>query len=255
MRLDYLIERVFNFTKEDINKMRKQYAILIIFIVVSYISKAQVYVNPISGKQSHPELEITQIEITNENTVVSLKVTNKRDAGGWFCADKDIYLKNSKGTEIYQLIRSENIPTCPEQFEFSYQGQVLEFKLYFPPISNKIKFLDLIENCNNACFSFYGIILDNEHNEKIRLFEKAYGLFQEKQFNEAIPIFEKVVDGELTIDSQIYGLSYYYIIMIYQEFKDNKKVDYWVERLKSSDFSDKNTIMKELVKSGINMGN
>lgn len=231
--------------------MKKQISALLIFLALSFIANAQVYENPISGKQSHPEMEITKIEITDINTIISLKVTNKRNKGGWFCADKNIYITNSKGTEIYELISSENIPVCPNQYEFKKAGEILEFQLTFPKISDQIKFIDLIENCNNACFSFHGIILDNDLNEKIIIFETAFDLYQKNQFNEAIPYFEKVLEGNIPAESQIFGLSYYYLIIVNNKLDNKQKVNYWLDLLLKSSLSDKETFLKELKKMGI----
>lgn len=214
-------------------------------------TNAQVYNNPIAGKQSHPELEIARIEITDTETIISLKITNKLSQGGWFCADENIYIKNSKGAEFYKLLKSENIPTCPEQFEFAYTGQTLEFNLYFPPISKELKYIDLIESCSNACFSFQGIILDNEHNERIRSFEKGFELFKAEKKEEAIPYFENVALYNSTVDSHIYGLSFYYLIIIYNELGNNEKTDDWYQKLMNSPIQEKNTFIKELEKSGI----
>ncbi len=224
---------------------------LLFVFLLNPIVFSQVYNYPIAGKQSHPELEIIQIEITENNTKINLQVTNKRDQGGWFCADKNIYIKNSKGQEIYQLINSENIPTCPNQHEFKKINEILQFQLIFPKISDDIVFIDLIENCNNACFSFSGIILDNNHNEKIRMFEKAFDLYRNDNIKEAIPLFEKILNGEITIESQIHGFSYYYLIDIYKTLKNTKKVNFWTEQLKNSNLEDKNTFLKELENLGI----
>lgn len=221
--------------------------ILIAFLYLGAVF-AQKYDNPIAQKVTHPELKIKSIEITENSTIFSLEVTNKRNQGGWFCADEHIYLKNSKGSEVYELIRSENIPTCPEQFKFSYVGQELNFTLYFPPVSKEIKFLDLIEDCTNACFSFHGIILDNEHNAKIRAFENGFDLYQNHQYKQAIPLFEKVLKGESIIDSHIYGLAYYYLILIHKELGDTDKMDYWHEELLNSNLEEKATFIKELEK-------
>ncbi len=233
------------------NSMKKILTLLTIVFLFSVHANAQIFINPIAGKQSHPELEIIKINITDKETIIFLKVTNKLNQGGWFCANENIYIKNSKGTEIYKLIKSDNIPTCPNQFEFSYSEQTLEFTLYFPPISKEITFLDLIESCNNACFSFNGIILDNEHNEKIRAFEKGFDLYKQKQNQAAIPYFEKVVSNKVTLDSHIYGLSYYYLIIINNESGNREKVDFWYQNLANSELEDKNTFIKELEKSGI----
>lgn len=228
--------------------MNKFFLIIIFCFFFFQESFAQLYSNPIASKKSHPELEITEIEINDSYTIISLIVTNKRTDGGWFCADNNIYIKNSKSTETYKLIKSENIPTCPDQFKFAYSGQTLEFKLYFPPISNQIKFIDLIESCSNACFSFYGIILDNEHNNKIRSFEKGFELYQNKQNKEAIPYFEQVISGTISIESHIYGLSYFYLISIYHELEDTDKVNYWYQQLIESKVEEKEIFIKELDK-------
>ena len=214
--------------------MKKQISTLLILLALSFVVNAQIYERPIAGKQSHPELEITKIEITDSSTIISLKVTNKRDDGGWFCADRNIFIKNSKGSEVYELISSENIPVCPKQHEFKKEGEVLDFILTFPKISAQIKFIDLIENCNNACFSFHGIILDNDLNEKIVTFEKAFDLYQNNQFKESIQYFEKVLEGNIQIESQIFGLSYYYLIIINDKLINKQKSAYWLDLLLES---------------------
>ena len=49
--------------------MKKQISALLIFMALSFVANAQVYDSPIAGKQSHPELEITKIEITDSKGV------------------------------------------------------------------------------------------------------------------------------------------------------------------------------------------
>lgn len=231
--------------------MKKTLIISLTLILLFSKLNAQIYQKPIAGKQSHPELEITKVEINDQETIISLIITNKLSEGGWFCADQDIYIKNSKGPEIYELIKSENIPTCPETYDFSYANETLAFKLYFLPIPNEIRFIDLIEDCHNSCFSFQGIILNNKHNENIRAFEKGFELYQNNNKQEAIPFFERVAENTTTLDSHIYGLSYYYLILIYQELNKPERVTYWYDILINSNIDDKNTFIHELEKSDI----
>ncbi len=229
--------------------MKKHIPLIIVLILFIYNSFAQTYHNPIAGKKSHPDLEITKIEITTSETIIFLKVTNQRSQGGWFCADSDIMIRNTKGNEVFNLIKSENIPTCPDHFEFSYTGQVLEFKLFFPPIPNNIKFIDLIENCSNACFFFNGIILDNDHNKKIRLFEEGFDLYQQKQYDSCISYFEKVLDGDIMVESHIYGLSYYYLIICNKYLGNTEMQEQWYQKLIDSELKEKQTFINELEKS------
>lgn len=229
----------------------KKYFFLIIFFAAAKLVSAQIYENPIAGKQSHPELGITLIELTDIETIISLQVTNKKEVGGWFCADKNIYIKNSKGVERYQLIKSEGIPTCPDQHNFTSYGEVLRFKLYFPRISSNIEFIDLIENCNNACFYFTGIILNNQHNKNIISFENGFDMYQNKDFTNSIPYFLEVKNNLTNVDSQIYGLSFYYLIMIYSKNSEQEKVDNLLKELNSTNLNDKETILKELRRNNI----
>jgi len=174
-------------------------SLCILFFISSLKVIGQVYENPIAATQSHPDLRIDRIEITDENTEVSLTITNQLQSGGWFCADNNIVLRNPKNMEDYKIIRSENIPVCPQKHFFKHKGEELKFVLYFSPIDKNLKFIDLIENCNEACFSFEGIILDNEHNRKIESFEKAMNLFTNGGINECIPLFKSVLEGKPTI--------------------------------------------------------
>jgi len=224
----------------------KKLLLILIGLLLFQSTYSQKYESPIAGKQSHPDLKINTIEITTEYTIIHLSITNQLNTGGWFCADNNIYIKNSKGIEQYMLLRSENIPICPNKFEFTTKGEVLEFILYFPPINKEIRFLDLIENCDEACFSFEGIILDNEHNKKIVLFENAMGKYTDNSYEECILLLKQVLDGEHTIESQIFGLSYYYLVLSYHKINDETNVDFWYNELLKSDVPLRDDFIKEL---------
>lgn len=224
----------------------KKILLLLLGIQLFYPAFSQIYENPVAAEQSHADLIIEKIEITHDNTIVTLSITNQMQSGGWFCADDNIILKNSKGIQEYKLVRSENIPICPQKYEFSRKGEILRFLLYFPPIDTSIVFIDLIENCDQACFSFRGIILDNNHNKKVIAFEKALDLFTRGAINESIPLFKQVLDGQPTIESHIFGLSYYYLVLSYQSLNDKASTDLWYNALKNADVPLKSDILKEL---------
>jgi len=107
-------------------------------------------------------------------------------------------------------------------------------------------FIDLVEDCTNACFYFRGIILNNEHNNNIVSFEKGFDLYQNKKMTEAIPYFEQTIQNNVPIQAQIYGLSYYYLISIYHESGNAEKVNMLFNKLKTSNLDDKETFIKEL---------
>ena len=223
--------------------MKKTLLFLLIF--TSLRINAQTYLNPNSGDKSHPTLEIAMIEKTNSYTIVTLEVKNKSSEGDWFCADKNIYLKNSIGKEKYKLIKSENIPICPNVYSFTFVGEILKFKLYFPPIASSIKYLDLIENCNNACFYFKSIILNNDINIKI---ETGINFYKKKQLQEALNIFIEITKKQTDYN---YGVMYFNVIKIYSVLNKTEEVDKWYAKLNSSKYVDKNRLMAELKKQGI----
>lgn len=215
-------------------------------LFIATVSFGQVYEKPAAASQSHADLKIENIEITDTSTIISLSVTNQLQSGGWFCADNNIIIRDSKSSKEFKLTRSENIPVCPQKHEFTKKGEVLHFTLYFPPIEKNTKFIDLIENCSEACFAFEGIILDNIHNRKIESFEKAMDLFTAGKINECIPLFKSVLEGVTTIESHIFGLSYYYLVLSYHSLNDKENADKWYNELKSSNIPLKADIIKEL---------
>jgi len=223
-----------------------KYYFLAALLISAIICKGQIYENPVAAQQSHADLKIEKIEISNENTIITLSITNQLQSGGWFCASENITLKNSKGDQEFKLLRSENIPICPQKYDFKRKGEILRFTLFFPPIDKNITFLDLIENCDEACFSFQGIILDNEHSAKVVAFEKALDLFTHGAINECIPLFKEVLNGQPTIESQIFGLSYFYLVLSYQSLGDKENVDYWYNELNGTSVPLKADILKEL---------
>ncbi len=56
----------------------------------------------------------------------------------------------------YTLTRTDGIEMAPEKTYFSYAGQDITFTLYFPPISDTVASIDLIESIDSE-WKFYGI--------------------------------------------------------------------------------------------------
>ena len=63
---------------------------------------------------------------------------------------------------------------------------------------------------------------------------------------ESIPYFEKVLEGNIQIESHIFGLSYYYLILIYKDLDNTEILNRWYKKLLNSDIEDKETFIKEL---------
>jgi hypothetical protein len=189
--------------------------------------------------KSHETLSIEKIEFTTEYTIISLSVENQTK-DGWFCADNKIYLQNSIGKERYELIKSENIPICPDKHSFKQIGEILRFTLYFSPIDPKLKYLDLVEDCDQSCMYFKGIFLDFGIN---KILEEAYMNFAQGNSISAAQGFEFVVNR---CKDYPYGFLHFILIKVYADLDFFKEAKKWYKLLSESTFSDKNVLIEQL---------
>lgn len=147
--------------------------LLLLALLLAPLCNAQPIVRPNFGVKSHETLEIEQIELSAGQTIVYLVVENKVN-GGWFCADRNIYISPDNSPQRLPLIHAEGIPVCPQSHKFKAIGEQLHFSLIFPPLPAGTRTLDMIEDCTQACFSFRGVILSLDANEAI---EKSFEYF------------------------------------------------------------------------------
>jgi tetratricopeptide (TPR) repeat protein len=224
---------------------------VIILFTVLFAGKSftQTLILPIVNIKSHKTLTIEKIEFSAERTVIFLSIENQKTEGeAWFCADKNIYIKNAQGAEIYYMTKSEGIPTCPETHKFNKPGEILSFRLIFPRIPPSMKEIDIIENCTDNCFYFKGVILDPYQNADIKLFEKGVALYSNKQPDEALKCFLELSANTKDRKSNIYGYCLYIVPLIYFEKgdKENAKAEYL--KLVSSNITDREYFIDKLGK-------
>jgi len=225
-----------------------------IFIAVACISsiKAQITINePAVAEQTHQDLKITSIGLFSDSTVINLSVENKLAQGGWFCADKDIYIENAKTHKRYNIIKARGIPRCPSAYNFKRIGERLNFTLVFPNIPADTRLLNLVENCDKSCFRFTEIILDEKLNNDIKLYAKGVELYAANKTQEAIDCFTKVVEIIPIFPTHVYGYSFYNLIRIYHDKGDNVSAKYWFDQLEKSTLPDKQYFINSLAKEGI----
>ncbi len=205
------------------------------FIVAPFLINAQIIDNPVWTEKSHANLSVDKIELTKTETIFYLSVNNQLDSGGWFCADKKIYIQSKFGSkEKYNIIRSEGIPICPEKYYFAKAGENLNFKLFFPAVPSYVKKIDLVEDCNESCFFFRNLVLDNELSNEINLFEKAVGDYVKGDKQSALDGFTKIVEECKDKKSFRYGYSLTTIPVIYEDLnKDNLVEEAYLKVLKS----------------------
>jgi hypothetical protein len=211
--------------------MKIKITILIFFFFLTGTANlnSQTCNHPNSGLKSHETLEISKIEIGAQKTVIFLSVEN-RIADGYFCADRNIFIVYPDGTRS-RLTSSKGIPVCPASYKFKTIGEKLYFELTFPPLKNDTQWIDLIEDCTDNCFSFYGVCLNNNLNKKI---DEASVLAENNEPAKALMDFIKIAETLTSKDSGIEGLIYINIIKLAKETANTQKTAEWYNKLKSS---------------------
>jgi hypothetical protein len=200
--------------------------IILMFPLACY---SQIITQPNFAMKSHETLEILKIVTTPNNTLIYMSVENRRD-GGYFCADKNIFILYPDGTRS-KLIKAEGIPACPENYKFKAIGEKLGFTLLFPPLKPSTEWIDLIEDCSDNCFSFYGVTLDNDLNKSL---DEAFAAASTGKPEEYIMLFRKILESVDSKDLGIEGSLYINIISAAYDAGDKVEAAVWYKRLLSS---------------------
>lgn len=227
--------------------MRNILSIIFILDLFTATGHSQTFIKPNFALKSHETLEILKIEITAQKTVIFLSVENLRSSGGYFCADKNIFIINPDGTRS-RLLSSNGIPVCPESYKFKTIGEKLNFQLTFPSLNTDAQWIDLIEDCSDNCFSFYGVCLNNELNKKI---DEASMLAENGEPAEASDDFIKIANTIDSKHSEVLGLIYMNIIKLSQETGKTAIASEWYNKLKSSAIPRNDLYIKHLNSQGI----
>lgn len=232
----------------------KRYLLSIVSFWFVLSLTAQVVINkPTCAEQTHPELIINSIQIFKDSTVINLSVENKLVQGGWFCADKNIFLETPSDHKKTRVIKANGIPTCPSVHSFKRIGEMLSFSLVFPGIPAETKLLNLVEDCDKSCFSFKGIILDEKLNADIKLYSKGVEFYAANKTTEAIECFTKVVETIPAFPTHVYGYSYFNLIRIFYNNGNKITAKFWLDQLEKSTLPDKQYFINSLQKEGIQL--
>lgn len=214
--------------------------------VCTLYTYSQTIEHPNYALKSHETLEISKIEITGQKTIVSLSVEN-RITGGYFCADRNILIIYEDGSRS-KLISSKGIPVCPDAYRFKTIGERLSFELIFPPLKPGAQWIDIVEDCKDNCFSFYGVCLNNDLNRKI---DDASVLAENGEPAQALVSFKKIEGLIGKNDSGIAGLIYMNIIKLAKETGNVTEATVWYSKLSSSGLPRTELYIKNLNSQGI----
>lgn len=215
--------------------------LLVFVLMVSAVSLyGQTIKVPNFAVSTHPFL-VNQIVWQKDNFMIQLTIENQ-SPNGYFCASKHIYLQNIQSKKKLQMIRSEGIPVCPRVYHFKWQGEKLTFKLFFPKPDTNIRYVDVIENCKNHCFSIFGLILDPRINEAIN---QGYNAFDHNDLQAAYKDFKKAIENN---PGYPYGFLYANIIKVLVQQKNYTGAKAWYKKLQQKDFLDKKSILEQISK-------
>jgi hypothetical protein len=198
-------------------------------LLLPCFSFSQTFLQPNFGLKSHETLVINKIELSSTGARFYMSIEN-RITNGSFCANKNIFIVYPDGTRSL-LASTDGIPVCPEVHKFKVPGEKLDFTLTFPPLKPGTEWIDLIEDCSDNCFSFYGITLDNELNRKI---DEAFFL---EENDEPVKAMINMIDLAEAIDKKdigIEGFLYINIIRLAKVNGNEVKASQWYSRMKSS---------------------
>lgn len=202
---------------------------------------AQQISNPAFAMLSQHPLKILKIEISEENTTIHLSIENQI-VNGNFCADKNIFIQDLVSNKKYKLIKAQDIPVCPASYRFNYIGEVLNFKLVFPKIDSTVKYINLIEDCNQACFYIKGIMLDQKTNNDLSL---AYNYFKDGKLELAYQTFKIALKNNPEYN---FGFIHYSMIHVLIEKNDFPAAKKLYTEIINSNFEDRLELIEKLKK-------
>jgi hypothetical protein len=174
-------------------------------------------------------MEIKGVDLQTDITIIRLTIEN-RVLAGYFCVDRNTSLILPDGTRL-GLIKTEGIPFCPAMHSFKTIGEVLSFTLYFPPIQSGTTWFDMVEECNDNCFSVYGITLDTAMNSMI---DRGYNLSELGKPKESATLFEEIIATVGSEKHGILGSLYSSTIIMHLRNGDEISAKRWYDALKNS---------------------
>jgi len=216
----------------------KKIALFIVSLILSAGLSAQVISKPNFALATHP-IVVDNVNFSDSLITITLTIQNKIK-GGEFCANEIMYLLELKNKSKAYMLKSEGIPTCPETHTFEAPGEKLTFQLEFTAFDEIPKYINIVEDCDDNCFSIYGVIIDKKMNEDIN---QAFGYFKSGNLDFALASFRTAAR-----ENPGYPFAFLYgnIIEVYAMQENYEKASQWYKFLKASKFVDKENVMEQI---------
>lgn len=185
---------------------------------MSAFVSGQSHFEPNYALKRPPSLEIINIDLQKDATVLKLSIENMVD-GGYFCIDKETYITCDAGIR-FKLSKLTGLPHCPGQYNFKRVGEIAYITLSFPPVPATTQWIDLIEECGEGCLAIYGICLDRHINSEINI---GFRDMEKGRNTDAITKFESLRTELEDISNPILGSIYLNLITLYNNSGNTKK--------------------------------
>ncbi len=205
--------------------MKKTILLIVLIAISAGELSAQSIFEPNYALKNPMTLEIVNIELKDDVSLLNLSIENLAE-GGYYCIDPLTYITTDKGEKL-QLSDLSGLPLCPEVYKFSRVGEIKYITMRFPPVSKDTKWLDIIEECSDNCFAIYGLCLDIKLNTEINI---AFRDIENGRMDAAISKFEEIKVSLKDKGNPILGSVYINLISLYEEAgKEEKAIELKLE--------------------------
>ncbi len=194
--------------------------LLMLTLLITIDIEAQKISDPNYALKTPQTLEVINIELIEDLTVINISIENQIE-GGYFCIDKNTYLVTGTGKRV-KMSELIGLPLCPESYKFNMVGEKKYVTLKFPGISREPGWIDLVEDCGDNCLAVYGLILDPSLNARINT---CFRELDNGRQNEAIALFESLRKDLRDSNNPILGSIYLNLITLYEEKGNSEAVN------------------------------
>ncbi|MBN2639804.1 MAG: tetratricopeptide repeat protein [Bacteroidales bacterium] len=218
----------------------KQRAIFsVLFVIIPVIILAQkVQHDPFFTVSTHP-ITVVSAAAYSDSLVLVLSVENKSDEG-YFCVNRKVFIEDLvTGIRTY-MSKESGLPHCPDVYHFKWKGEQKTFFLTFPVLDKKTRYVNVVEDCKDHCFTLYGLVLDENMN---RYINAAYDAYRVNKTADALGMFERIV--KLYPDYP-FGVFYENIIEILIQEGKFDEAGKWYQKLQYSNFLDKKALLNKV---------
>jgi hypothetical protein len=224
----------------------RYWLITVILSVCVPATSAQVFETPVIGIKSHQTMEVLKAEVSGNKIVFHISIENMI-SGGSFCADRNIFMVEPGGKR-YRLIKANNIPVCPDVYQFKSPGEKLFFNLEFPYGGSLPSWIDIVEECSNNCFWLFGIIMDENLNRRIN---DAFITAASGSPSASINLFSNILVDIENLNTGVEGLIYLNIVHAANAAGDKTAVQEWYRKMTMSGAPHLEQYLKFLNEMGI----